>query len=75
VIQIFATGCGPLDASGAAPVNVYIAEAPAKVLFSGPIAPGLWQINAQVPPMFSGQASLYLVSGNAASNAVTIWVQ
>ena len=75
VVQIFATGYGPLDASGAAPVHVYIAEMPAQVLFSGPVAPGLWQINAQVPSGISGQASLYLVSGNTASNAVTIWVQ
>lgn len=75
VIQIFATGYRLLDGSGAAPVNVYIADAPAQVLFSGPIAPGLWQINAQVPPMLSGQASLYLVSGNTASNAVTVWLR
>jgi uncharacterized protein (TIGR03437 family) len=75
VVQIFATGYGPLDASGSAPVGVYIAETPVQVLFSGPVAPGLWQINAQVPSDISGQASLYLVSENMASNAVTIWVK
>ncbi|MBV8844025.1 MAG: hypothetical protein JO307_14550 [Bryobacterales bacterium] len=75
VIQIFATGYGALDASGSAPVQAYIAELPAEVLFSGPIAPGLWQINARVPASLSGQASLFLISGNAVSNAVTIWVQ
>ena len=53
-----------------------VAGAPAPVLYSGPVAqyPGLWQINAQVPDAATGQLSLYLIAGNAASNAVTIWV-
>jgi len=51
-VQIFATGHGPLDASGQAPVQVLMGDIPASVLFTAPIAqfPGLWQINAQVLP-------------------------
>ena len=81
-IQIFATGYGDLDSSGNAPVTVSIAGVPSQVLHSGPVAqhPGLWQISARVPGYSSpttplaGQASVYVIAGNAASNAVTIWV-
>ena len=77
VLQIFATGHGPLDASQQAAVQVFLQGAPATVLFSGPVAqfPGLWQINARVPDGVSGQVSLHLIAGNIASNAVTVWVQ
>lgn len=76
ILQIFATGYGPLDSTGAAPVQVFIAGTPSQVLYSGPVAqfPGLWQINAQVPAMLAGQVSLYLVAEGVASNAVTVWV-
>jgi uncharacterized protein (TIGR03437 family) len=76
ILQIFATGYGPLDSSGAAPVNVYVAGTPAQVLYSGPVVqyPGLWQINAQLPTGTTGQLSLYLIAGNMASNAVTVWI-
>ena len=73
--QIFDTGYGPLDDTGSAPVSVVIGGARAHVLFSGPVKqfPGLWQINAQIPAGLAGQLGLYLVAGNAASNAVTVW--
>ena len=76
VLQIFATGYGTLDPSGQAPVQVFLGEMPAPVMFSGPAPqlPGLWQINAQVPGGLSGQVPLYLVAGNIASNGVTVWV-
>ena len=78
VISIYATGHGPLDASGSAAVQVYFGDAPAQVLYSGPVAasPGLWQINAQVPSNIPpGASSLFLLAGSMASNAVTIDVQ
>jgi uncharacterized protein (TIGR03437 family) len=77
VLQIFATGYGPLDSSQQAAVRVLIGGVPAGVLFSGPIAqfPGLWQINARVPDGVAGQVSLFVVAGNVASNGVTVWVE
>ena len=77
ILQIFATGYGPLDSTGAAPVRVFIAGTPSEVLYSGPVAhfPGLWQINARVPAALSGQTSLYVIAEGVASNAVTVWVQ
>jgi len=77
VIQIFATGYGPLDGSGSAPVAVFFADTPAQVLYSGPVAslPALWQINAQVPAGVAGQVPIYLMAGGLASNAVTVTIQ
>ena len=79
VITIFATGYGPTDASGAAPVQVLAADVPAQVLYSAPVTqyPGLWQINAQLPLLGgkTGRVPLYIIAGNLASNAVTIQVQ
>lgn len=77
VVQIFATGYGPLDSNGNAAVQVYFSDLPAKVLYSGPAPqlPGLWQVNAQIPQGTpSGQIPLFLTA-NLASNGVTIWVQ
>ncbi len=72
VVQIFATGDGPLAASA----QVFFADTPAQVLFSGDLAPypGLWQINAVVPPGLSGQIPVFITTSNLASNAVTISV-
>src|SRR5262249_36836168 len=44
VIQIFATGYGALDGSGAAPVQVFMGDTPAQVLYSAPVQGhhGLW---------------------------------
>ncbi len=77
VLQIFATGYGPLDSSQQAAVRVLVGGIPANVLFSGPIAqfPGLWQINARVPPGVTGQVPMFVVAGNTASNGVTVWVE
>ncbi len=76
ILQIFATGYGPLDASGSAPVRVILGGTPAEVLYSGPVAqfPGLWQINARITTTLTGQLSMYVIAGNAASNAVTVWI-
>jgi uncharacterized protein (TIGR03437 family) len=65
------------QASGLAPVQVFLADVPAEVLYSAPVAglPGLWQINARVPGAISGQAPLFLVAGGLVSNAVTVVVQ
>jgi len=77
ILQIFATGYGPLDASGQAPVQVLIAGIPAAVLYSAPSTQfvGLWQINARIPDGLTGQLSLALIANNIASNGVTVWVQ
>jgi uncharacterized protein (TIGR03437 family) len=77
VLQIFATGNGPLDASGAAPVAVLIGGAPADVLYSAPVAgsPGLWQINARLPAGITGQVPVFIIAGTTASNGTTVWVQ
>jgi uncharacterized protein (TIGR03437 family) len=76
ILQIFATGYGPLDALGSAPVRVILAGMPANVLYSGPVAqfPGLWQINTRITTTLTGQLSMYVIAGNAASNAVTVWI-
>jgi uncharacterized protein (TIGR03437 family) len=75
VVQIFATGYGKLDGSGNTPAQVYLNGEPVQVVYSGSIAPGLWQINAVLPADFRGQATLFVVAGALASNAVTIAVQ
>lgn len=77
VLQIFATGYGPRDESDSAPVQVLIGDAPAQVLFSGPVAqyPGLWQVNARVPAGVSGLVSVYLIAEGLASNGTTFFVQ
>ena len=70
IVQIFATGYAPA-------VQVFFGDLPAQVMFSGASSqyPGLWQINAQVPAVASGQVPIYAVAGSIASNAVTISVQ
>jgi uncharacterized protein (TIGR03437 family) len=77
VLQIFATGYGPLDSSSRAAVQVFAGSVPAEIQFSGPIPQfvGLWQINARLPDGVSGQVPLFVVAGNIASNGVTVWVQ
>lgn len=73
VVQIFATGYGQLSE----PPEVFFGDTPARVLFSGelPQYPGLWQINAMVPPSLSGQVPVFIIGGNLSSNAVTISVR
>jgi uncharacterized protein (TIGR03437 family) len=76
VLQISATGYGPLDSSQTADVQVFLGGVPATVLSSGPgQLPGLWQIDARVPDGLSGQVPLFIIAGNIASNGVTVWVQ
>ena len=76
VLQIYATGYGTLDSTGAAPVTVLPGGTSAEVLYSGPVAqyPGLWQIKVRVPNTLTGQLPIQLIAGKAASNAVTVWV-
>jgi uncharacterized protein (TIGR03437 family) len=78
VVSIYATGYGPLNPDGSAPVQVYFGDVPAQVLYSAPVAgiPGLWLINTMVPAgLFEGPQPVYLISGTIASNAVTISLQ
>jgi uncharacterized protein (TIGR03437 family) len=72
VVQIFATGDGQFASSA----QVYFGDQPAQVLFSEDLVqyPGLWQVNAVVPPTVSGQVPIFLTAGNLASNGVTIWL-
>jgi len=71
VVQIYATGYGNQ------PVRAYFGETPGEILFSGTLAQfaGLWQINSRVPAGVGGQVSLFLFSGDLASNGVTIWIR
>jgi len=71
VVQIFATGGG----SGSGAAQVFFGDTPAQVLYSGQVAPGLWQIDAQVPQGVSGQVAVFVTAGNLASNGVTVWVR
>jgi len=75
ILQIFATGHGPLDASQSADVQVIAGGEVAQVRFSGEVAPGLWQINAQLPADLTGQVPVCVIAGNTASNPVTVWVK
>ena len=70
IVQIFATG----DGSGSP--QIFFADIPAQILFNGEVAeyPGLWQINAVVPFSVSGKVPVFVIAGNLASNAVTIFV-
>jgi len=70
-LQIFATGL-----SGK-PVQVYVADQPAEVLFAGPLPqyPGIWQINARIPEGVSGQVPVYLIAESMTSNGVTVRIR
>ncbi len=76
ILQIFATGLHPLDASGST-VQVLVSSVTADLLYSGPVAqfPGLWQVNARLPVSLSGQIDLVLIERNVFSNAITIWAR
>jgi len=79
VVQIYGTGYGPLNGSGQAEAEVWIAERPAAVLYSGPAPgyPGLWQINARVPDAADvvGQVPVCLKALGLVSNGVTVFVR
>lgn len=79
VLQIYGTGYGPLSATGAAEAEVWIAERPAAILYSGPAPgyPGLWQINARVPAdaIIGGHAPVCVKAHGLVSNGVTVFVR
>jgi uncharacterized protein (TIGR03437 family) len=78
IISIYATGAGPVDGSGNAPVSVFFGDQPAEVVASVPLAeyPGLWQINARVPALpMTGQIPVFAIAGGVASNAATVAVR
>jgi len=79
VVQIFATGYGPLDGSGQAAASVWVGNLPAVVLSSGPAPgyPNLWQIKARIPddPTIAGQVPIFVSTLGMVSNAVTVFVQ
>src|SRR5690349_20193201 len=64
IVQIFGTGYG------GQPVQVYFAEQPAEVIFSGPLRQfaGLWQVNARIPAGLTGQVSCLFFSDALPSN-------
>jgi uncharacterized protein (TIGR03437 family) len=90
VIQIFATGQGPVNADvpdggvptslthATAPTKVFISVDEAQVTFSGlsPQSPGVWQINAFVPDKsyISGQIPVTVTVDGVPSNQVSFWV-
>lgn len=79
MLQIYGTGYGPLDSSSQAAANVWIANLPARILYSGPApgVPGLWQINVQIPddPTIVGQVPVFVAAMGMVSNGVTVFVQ
>ncbi|HLK65781.1 MAG TPA: hypothetical protein VKU19_20220 [Bryobacteraceae bacterium] len=78
IVSIYATGAGPLDGSGNAPVSVFFGDEPAEVVASVPLSayPGLWQINARVPALpLMGQIPVFAIAGGLASNAATVAVR
>jgi uncharacterized protein (TIGR03437 family) len=69
-VQIFGTGSAVED------VRAWISGMRARVLYSGMVGPGLWQINAMVPETgAAGTVPIYIAAGEAMSNAVTIEVR
>ena len=71
MVQIFATGSG----AGASGVQVFFGDIPTQVFYSGQVAPGLWQINAQVPAGVSGLVPVFVAAGGLASNGVAVAVR
>jgi uncharacterized protein (TIGR03437 family) len=90
VIQIFATGQGPVSATPAdgappstltttvTPPTAYVSVANADIVFSGlsPEFPGVWQLNIRIPDRayISGQVPLVVVINGVESNIVSFWV-
>lgn len=71
VVQIFATGVG----ASTVPLQVFFGDTLAQVLFSGTIAPGLWQLDAAIPAGLAGLSPVFILSGTTASNGVTVAIQ
>ena len=90
VIQIFATGQGPVSSTPsdgappsaltttATPPRAYVSVAEAQVEFSGlsPEFPGVWQLNIRIPDRtyISGQVPLVVTINGVESNIVSFWV-
>ena len=99
VIQIYATGVGPTNPavpagqlvskaaslSDLSQLKVSIGGAPVTVTFAGIVAPGLYQINATVPPLQDGdqpisgaiagvlfQSAIFIPVKNAVSGAISV---
>ncbi len=74
---LYATGLGPTDSSGRAvdPVEVYIGERKAQVLFAGqaPGLPGIYQLNVTAPSPATDR--IYLRSGGWQSNIENIGIR
>src|SRR5947208_7100016 len=72
VVILYATGLGPIDASGQVvdPVDVFLGERKAKVLSAGlaPGRPGVYQLSLVVPRLATDR--LYIRSGGWQSNIV-----
>ncbi len=79
ILLLYGTGFGALNGAGQAAASVWVANIPAQVLYSVPVAgvPGLWQINVQLPNdgAVAGQAPLFVSASGLVSNGVTAWVQ
>ena len=75
-VILYATGLGPTDASGRVvdPVEVYIGERRAQVLFAGlaPGLPGIYQLNVTAPAPATDR--IHLRSGGWQSNIVNIGI-
>jgi uncharacterized protein (TIGR03437 family) len=81
IISIYCTGLGavnPAPPETELPAKVYIANASAKVTYSG-LAPGfvgVYQINAQIPASPpSGVQNLQVSAGGVSSNTVTVAIR
>jgi uncharacterized protein (TIGR03437 family) len=90
VIQIFATGQGPVSTiptdgappsvltTSSTPPRAYVSVAEAQVEFSGlsPEFPGVWQLNLRIPdrPYVAGQVPLVVTINGVESNIVSFWV-
>jgi len=77
VLILYAAGLGPVDSSGRVvdPVEIYLGERKAQVLFAGlaPGFPGVYQLNVIAPTLATDR--LYLRSGGWQSNIVYVGVQ
>jgi uncharacterized protein (TIGR03437 family) len=74
IVMIYGTGYG----AGTHPAPlVYFGDAPRDVIFSGEVAPGLWQINARAPDSlpYTGQVPVFISGEGVTSNGATIWLK
>jgi uncharacterized protein (TIGR03437 family) len=82
-IEIYCTGLGPTHSVGGLPATVstptvFIGGVPMAAVYSGAVqgSPGLYQVNARIPPgLTAGTAGIIVSSGSAHSNEVKILLQ